>query len=222
MVQIDNVVDFLSLHSCIDSLGIVHRHSCPYAHHQMGKIDRQHCYLIDSTLTMMNYARLPTLFWDCVVMTAMFIYIQSPIVLMKGISLFEKLFGRSPDNGIMRVFDRFKGFFMLTTIQEEQIWQQILSSCFPKYPATDGGYVCLNVVFFEDDFGLNSSFSKSFDGDSSLDYSSTDIPNVIMMHMNLPVSGHPEMLQSSAAVPIHTTMQSTDDSLISSNYSSNH
>lgn len=40
--QTDNATKFVGLTSCLNEIGIKHRHSCPYSHQQMGYVERRY------------------------------------------------------------------------------------------------------------------------------------------------------------------------------------
>ena len=39
------------------------RYSCPYTHHQNGKVERKHRHLIETELTLLTQSGLPLKFW---------------------------------------------------------------------------------------------------------------------------------------------------------------
>lgn len=73
-------------------MGIIHRHSYPYAHQSMGKVERGHWHIIDTTLALLNQSNITRTYWDYAVMVATFVYNHNSMAILNGISLVEKLF----------------------------------------------------------------------------------------------------------------------------------
>ena len=56
--------EFRSFSSFLKDNGILHRLICPHTHHQNGVIERKHCHVTETGLSMLAQASLPLKFWD--------------------------------------------------------------------------------------------------------------------------------------------------------------
>jgi transposase InsO family protein len=90
--------DFLALH------GIVHRRSCPHTAQQNGLAERKHRHLMEMGLSLLAQSHLPTTFWVDAFLHAAYIINQLPTPQLSNVSPFFKLFHRSPDYSLLRVF----------------------------------------------------------------------------------------------------------------------
>lgn len=74
MLHMDNGGEFLALGSYLCQHGMIHRRPCPYAHQQMGAVERKHRHVIDNSPALLNQASLPHSFWRFSFVVAMFTY----------------------------------------------------------------------------------------------------------------------------------------------------
>lgn len=77
-------------------LGITHHLSYPYSHQQMGAVERRHCHLVDTAITMLNFTSLPNNYWDYAILAACFLYNQNSSSSLEELSPLEALFGQKP------------------------------------------------------------------------------------------------------------------------------
>lgn len=61
-VQTDWGGEYHNLHTYFQSIGIIHRVSCPHTHQQEGCAERKHCHLTDTTLALLADSYLPKTF----------------------------------------------------------------------------------------------------------------------------------------------------------------
>jgi len=61
-VQTDWGGEYHNLHTYFQSIGIIHRVSCPHTHQQQGCAERKHYHLIDTTLALLADSHLPKTF----------------------------------------------------------------------------------------------------------------------------------------------------------------
>lgn len=66
--------------------------SSPYSHLQMGKVERRHKHIIDTDITMLNFAKISTRFWDFLVLTTTFLNNLNPSQILGGIPLMKHCF----------------------------------------------------------------------------------------------------------------------------------
>jgi hypothetical protein len=103
-IQIDGGGEFCSLIPYFSTNGILHRLACPYSHHQQGTVERRHHHIVETGLTLLAASFVPHGYWNEAFVTATFLITRLPTKILDNISPFEKLFLRSPDYNILRVF----------------------------------------------------------------------------------------------------------------------
>lgn len=64
-LQSDGGGEYIShkLHTFLQSKGIVHHKSCPYTPEQNGLVERKQRHIIETIVTLLQYANLPSQFW---------------------------------------------------------------------------------------------------------------------------------------------------------------
>lgn len=55
--------EFRFFESFLEQEGIIIRYVCPYIHHQNGKVERKHRYVVETGLTLLAQASIPLKFW---------------------------------------------------------------------------------------------------------------------------------------------------------------
>lgn len=98
-LQTDNTLELRKLGKHLAELGISHRMLAPYSHQQMGHVERCHRNLMDTTITMINHAKLPPSMWDFIVLTTCYL---TPI--LQGSFPPEPLFSRTSEYNKLRDF----------------------------------------------------------------------------------------------------------------------
>ncbi|MEX5533345.1 hypothetical protein, partial [Pseudomonas syringae] len=81
-VQTDNGTEFKPLTPHFTKLGIVHRLTCPYTHHQNGSVERKHRRIIETGLSLLAYANMPSQYWDHAFLAAVFLINRLPTVVL--------------------------------------------------------------------------------------------------------------------------------------------
>lgn len=86
----DNGGEFINkyLASFCDKLGIVHQTSCPHSP-KHGIAERKHRHLIETTITLLHQARLPTSFWLETLLTTVYLVNRLPTSSLNFIFLFS-------------------------------------------------------------------------------------------------------------------------------------
>lgn len=82
----------------------MHFISCPYTPQQNGLVERKHRHIIETTLTMLNAAKLPLKFWYHAVAHDIFLINRMPARTLRMQSPFGKLFDKKPDLSSMKMF----------------------------------------------------------------------------------------------------------------------
>ena len=62
MVQSDWGGKYRSLHKFLQNCGITHHVSCPHIHQQNGVVERKHCHVVETGLTLLYHAKIPLQF----------------------------------------------------------------------------------------------------------------------------------------------------------------
>jgi len=78
-------------------LGIIHRISCLYTHHQNGTVERKHRDIIEKAFTLLAHARLPLKFWDHAMLIATFLINRLPSLTIDFQIPITILTGQLPD-----------------------------------------------------------------------------------------------------------------------------
>jgi len=76
--------------------GISHRLSYLYTPEQNGVAERKHRHIIETTITLLQTAKLPSKFWSYACQTATYLINRMPTIVLHNSSPFEMLLGSSP------------------------------------------------------------------------------------------------------------------------------
>jgi len=95
--------EYRNLNTCFQSIGIIHRISCPHTQ-QQGCTKRKHHYLIDTTLALLTESNLSKTFWDEGCLTSYCLINRLATPLLKNKSPFQKLFKCTPDYTFLKIF----------------------------------------------------------------------------------------------------------------------
>lgn len=175
-IQTDNACEFWKLGHQLAKLGIQHQLSVPYSHQQMGHVEHRHRHIIDTNITMLNHAGLPSSMWDFGIVAASYIYNRNPTSVLNGKSPYEALFKKIPDYGKLRVFG-CKAFPCLRAYRANKLDRKSTSCTFLGYSVDNDAYLCLDpeshrmyvsrdVVFDELDFSQNRSLFRDSTGNA--------------------------------------------------------
>ncbi|CAL8157153.1 unnamed protein product [Prunus armeniaca] len=88
----------------VDSKGVSHHLPCPHNPQQNGLAERKNRHVIDTALTLLSAASLPTKFWVHYVSHAVYLISRMPSEVLNHQSPFLKLFGHAPNVQNLRVF----------------------------------------------------------------------------------------------------------------------
>ncbi|GJT06742.1 retrovirus-related pol polyprotein from transposon TNT 1-94 [Tanacetum coccineum] len=78
--------------------------SCTDTPQQNGVAERKHRHLIETTISFLLPADIPSVFWGEAVLTAMYVINRIPTAHNSGLSPFKRLYGTLPDYSSLRVF----------------------------------------------------------------------------------------------------------------------
>jgi hypothetical protein len=166
-VQTDWGGEYRNLHKYFQSVGILHRVSCPHTHQQQGCVEMKHRHLIDITLALLATSSLPKNFWDEACLTSCYIINRLPTPLLKNLSPFKKLFSQVPDYKFLKVFG-CPCFPNLRAYNSHKFSLHSKPCVFLGYSTLHKGYKCYHsetgriyvsrdVIFHEDVFPFSNT-----------------------------------------------------------------
>jgi len=186
-VQTDWGGEYRNLHKYFQSVGILHRVSCPHTHQQQGCVERKHRHLIDTTLALLAASSLPKKFWDEACLTSCYLINRLPTPLLKNLSPFEKLFSQVPDYKFLKVFG-CACFPNLRAYNSHKFSLRSKPCVFLGYSTLHKGYKCYHsetgriyvsrdVIFHEDVFPFSNTTTNPASPSSIPSSVSLSIPN---------------------------------------------
>jgi len=166
-VQTDWGGEYRNLHKYFQSVGILHRGSCPHTHQQQGCVERKHRHLIDTTLALLAASSLPKKFWDEACLTSCYLINRLPTPSLKNLSPFEKCFSQVPDYKFLKVFGCVC-FPNLCAYNSHKFSLRSKPCVFLGYSTLHKGYKCYHsatgriyisrdVIFHEDVFPFSNT-----------------------------------------------------------------
>jgi len=181
-VQSDWGGEYRNLHTYFQSVGIIHRLSCPHTHQQQGCVERKHMHLIDTTLALLADSHLPKKLWDEACLTSCYLINRMPTPVLQNQSPFEKNFHTTPDYTFLKIFG-CACYPNLRPYNSHKFSPRSKECVFLGYSQHHKGYKCLHlesdrmyisrdVIFHEDRF----PFSK---GSPLPESSSVSLPVVL-------------------------------------------
>lgn len=103
-LQTDWGGEFQRLSSFLRFHGITHWVSCPYTPRQKGHVERKHCHVVEMGLSLLTHSNLPLNFWSFAFQIAIYLINRLPTPILSNITLYQKLYGHSPDYTILQTF----------------------------------------------------------------------------------------------------------------------
>jgi len=155
--------------SFLTTHGILHRKSCPHTSQQNGLAERKLRHILETGLTLLAQSGLSKHHWVDAFLTSVFIINRLPTPVLNHISPFEKLFLKSPDYTILRVFG-CKCFPLLRPYNSNKLQFRSKTCIFLGYssagyrcldPITNRVYLSRNVVFDEHSFPAREKEANS-------------------------------------------------------------
>jgi hypothetical protein len=123
--------------------GILHRKSCPYTSQQNGLAERKLRHILETGLTLLAHSGLSNKFWVDAFLTSVYIINRLPTPVLNQSSPYEKLFCKSPDYTMLRVFG-CKCFPLLRPYTAHKLEYRSKSYIFLGY--SHAGYRCLDPI----------------------------------------------------------------------------
>ena len=128
----------------LNSKGIKHQLSCPYTPEQNGLAERKHRHLIETTITLLQNAILPSGFWSYAVQTACFLINRMPSAVLNFKSPFEVIFQTIPSVTHLRIFG-CACFPLLKPYIQNKLQPKSSMCVFLGYASKYKGYLCYDV-----------------------------------------------------------------------------
>jgi hypothetical protein len=140
--------------------GIIHRKSCPHTSQQNGLAERKLRHILETGLTLLAHCGLSNRYWVDAFLTSIYIINRLPTPVLHQSSPYEKLFNRSPNYSLLRVFG-CKCFPLLRPYTSHKLQYRSKACIFLGYshagyrcldPLTDKVYLSRHVIFDEHSF----------------------------------------------------------------------
>ena len=131
-----------SFESFLTSNGINHQISCPYTPQQNGLVERKHRHLIETTITPLSQASLPSSYLSFVVQSTMTLINLLPIATLGFSSPWYKLHGQHPDISSLKIFG-CACYSFLKPYTKHKLNHRTTKCLFLGYSK---GYLCLDLL----------------------------------------------------------------------------
>ncbi|KAM1789190.1 hypothetical protein ACFX11_039377 [Malus domestica] len=193
--------------------GITHQLSCPYTPEQNGLAKRKHRHIIETTVTLLQTARLLASFWSYACQTAVYLINRMPISVLGNKSPFELLFGHLPVISHLRIFG-CACYPLLKPYNDTKLQAKTTKCLFLGYATKYKGYICYevskqriyisrHVVFDESQFPYTNLLVHTTPSSLTSCIPSSQLPAPVISNDNvvLPI---PTSLSSSIPLSSHT------------------
>ena len=211
VLQSDGGGEYISkaFQSFLATKGIEHHKSCPHTPQQNGLAERKHRHIVETSLTLLQTARLPPSFWFYACQTATYLINRMPSPILSHKSPFELLFGHVPLLSHLRVFG-CACFPLLQPYNSTKLQPKTTKCVFLGYATKYKGYLCYevskprmymsrHVIFDETEFPYQtlSHHSKLHHSNSSHVQATSSLP---VVGLNNTVSSYSSPLSPSPSV----------------------
>jgi hypothetical protein len=199
--------------------GIVHHISCPYTPEQNGLAERKHRHILETAITLLQTAHLPSKFWFHACATSIYLINRLPCPILQLKYSYQLLYGSLPILTHLKVFGC--AYFPLLKPYNTHKLQPKTSTCiFLGYAGQYKGHVCCSlqtrkcfvtrhVIFDESVFPYISESSASA---STPSLSSLPVPPSISLHNEV----LPESSISSSTMSPAVSLDTLSSPIISS------
>lgn len=140
----DNGGEFVALRRFLSEHGISHFTSSPHTPEHNGIAERKHRHIVETGLTLLHQASLPTKYWTYAFAAAVYLINRLPSQVTDAISPYAKLFGRPPNYLKLRVFGCLC-FPWLRPYNTHKLQTRSLPCIFMGYSLTQSAYTCLHL-----------------------------------------------------------------------------
>jgi hypothetical protein len=161
-LQSDGGGEFTSLRfqQHLSKNGTIHRKTCPHTSQQNGLAERKLRHILETGLTLLAHCGLSNKYWVDAFLTSVYIINRLPTPVLQHSSPYEKIFHRSPNYSLLRVFG-CKCFPLLRPYTSHKLEYRSKACIFLGYshagyrcldPLTDKVYLSRHVIFDEHSF----------------------------------------------------------------------
>jgi hypothetical protein len=189
--------------------GILHRKTCPHTSQQNGVAERKLRHVLETGLTLLAHSGLSKQFWVDAFLTSIYIINRLPTLVLANSSPFEKLYHRSPDYSLLRVFG-CKCFPLLRPYTTHKLDYRSKPCIFLGY--SHKGYRCLDsltqkvylsrhVVFDEASFPARESATSPLSATGTTESAASFLPQVSFSPPPLSPPISPTPVVPSADIP---------------------
>ena len=181
--------------------GIIHQLSCPNTPQQNGLVERKHKHLIETSITLLSQAFIPSSYWSYAIQTAISLINLLPTSVLKFHSPWFKLYSTKPDLSQLKVFGCAR-YPNLRPYTSHKLEPRTVECIFLGYPTGFKGYLYLNisstrfyisrhVVFNESKFPFSTlTVSPSVPTSSHVHFDTLWLSNQLYLHS----LNHPSLL----------------------------
>lgn len=158
----DNGGEYLALRQFLQTHGISHLTSPPHTPEHNGISERKHRHIVETGLTLLSQASMPTSYWSYAFTTAVYLINRMPTPVLNNTSPYAKLFQHVPNYHKLRVFGS-ACYPWLRPYANNKMAMRSTECVFFGYSLTQSAYLCLDrssgrtfvsrhVQFIEDKF----------------------------------------------------------------------
>jgi hypothetical protein len=123
----------------------IHHKSCPYTLEQNGLAERKHRHIVETIVTLLQSAKLPSSFWTFACQVAVYLINRMPTPVLSYCSPFEMLFGTPPLLTHLKVFG-YSCFPLLRPYIQSKLQAKTTECVFLGYASKYKGFICFDVL----------------------------------------------------------------------------
>ena len=125
---------YLHMESTIKSL-------FPYTPQQNGLVERKHRHLIETVITLLSQASLPSTFWSFAIQSALTLINLLPTSTLEFLSPWFKIYGQHPDITSLKIFG-CACYAFLKPYTKHKLEHKTTECLFLGYSTVSKGYLC--------------------------------------------------------------------------------
>lgn len=141
----DNGGEYIKLKTYFLNHGISHLTTPPHTPQHNGISERRHRHIVETGMTLLTQAALPTTYWPYAFQTAVYLINRLPSLALKYSSPYERLFGTSPNYLKLRTFGCLC-FPWLKPYTGHKLDSKSRACIFLGYSTSQSAYKCLDLA----------------------------------------------------------------------------